>query len=611
MKQLKLIQPIRLSRLILLFFFCCLSPIPYTLSYAANLTVEDGGKLKTDTLTFNKNSSIAVGSASSDPAGKVIYSQASEVAFSDGVNWQPVGHARTVATRIVAANNSLGTAGNPLKNKRADYTCNGSDDQNVINNAISNISAIGMGGVVYLLEGNYNLTNSINISSNISLIGTGAGTILSSMMGSGQESLIMAQSASNVSISQLRIYGANSTMNDYTGVYFNATNYSYVDSIWVQRLDQQPIRFQHSNFNRVFNSHIYNSSKMLSGISLINSSFNGIFGNNFYANGINASMWTSTAAVIALTDNSSGNLISHNILEANEGYNGIILNTSCNNNTISGNVMQRNGGYCVYIYGGSTATGCTNNMIAGNILDESRNITARNFTGIGLVYSNNNTIRANHIGYHLQGGLVLNASSQNSILGNGFLDNGFNNNTTSGNHSIALWADGANGSSNNLLSYNFIGAGNDSISGEYGIYIADPASADNHLSSNYIVGAGYFNISGWPLAINETIVYDNGTNTTYSGKEKITLAPSAIDIDSLISNTSPISYVRVNKSGNWDVDAGKSTGDILIVEGAGDTNTFNDGGNLALNNTRILGDGDTLKLIWNGKKWVEVAYSDN
>jgi len=72
-------------------------------------------------------------------------------------------------TVLVAASNAKTTSG-------ADYVCDGVDDQNEINEAIASLGATG--GIVRLSEGTFYITSSINLSSNVTIEGAGAGTEL-------------------------------------------------------------------------------------------------------------------------------------------------------------------------------------------------------------------------------------------------------------------------------------------------------------------------------------------------------------------------------------------------------------------------------------------------
>ena len=74
-----------------------------------------------------------------------------------------IGGDHQTATFIVAASDSL----HP---ERADYVCDGTDDQNEINNAINAVSTT-RGGVIQLLEGTYYLSGQILITQRVSIIG--------------------------------------------------------------------------------------------------------------------------------------------------------------------------------------------------------------------------------------------------------------------------------------------------------------------------------------------------------------------------------------------------------------------------------------------------------
>ena len=73
------------------------------------------------------------------------------------------------ATLIVAASDSKDTS-------RADYVCDGTDDQEEINQAISDLPA--SGGRVVLLEGTYTISGTINVSNNVTLEGQGGGSLI-------------------------------------------------------------------------------------------------------------------------------------------------------------------------------------------------------------------------------------------------------------------------------------------------------------------------------------------------------------------------------------------------------------------------------------------------
>ena len=50
---------------------------------------------------------------------------------------------------------------------------------------------------------------------------------------------------------------------------------------------------------------------------------------------------------------------------------------------------------------------------------------------------------------------------------------------------------------------------------------------------------------------------------------------------------------------------------ILVNENASDAITIDDGGNTQLSGDAVLGEGDTLMVIWDGADWLEVAQANN
>jgi len=102
-------------------------------------------------------------------------------------------------------------------------------------------------------------------------------------------------------------------------------------------------------------------------------------------------------------------------------------------------------------------------------------------------------------------------------------------------------------------------------------------------------------------------------NSYYFQKEKIVIQKKqsglAVDVE-----TSPCSYVQIPPGGIVTISDGKVAGDILILEGPTFSNSSlkDSDANLELSkDIHTLWEDDTLMLIWDGSKWVEIAYSDN
>ncbi len=96
------------------------------------------------------------------------------------------------------------------------------------------------------------------------------------------------------------------------------------------------------------------------------------------------------------------------------------------------------------------------------------------------------------------------------------------------------------------------------------------------------------------------------TNTTLNPTGGVTLAPTTGYV-----KMSPASAVIL--SATTAIASGTAVGQQLILQGTSNTNTvqINDGAGTELGNNRILGASDTLTLIWDGSRWVEMAYSNN
>lgn len=106
--------------------------------------------------------------------GQIIYrSDLNQLYVWNGSAWVLLTAAalapKVPVTFVVAAYNSQDTG-------RADYVCDGTDDQVTIQSAISALPA--SGGSIYLLEGTYNITSPINTSGATVFSGSGFGTLL-------------------------------------------------------------------------------------------------------------------------------------------------------------------------------------------------------------------------------------------------------------------------------------------------------------------------------------------------------------------------------------------------------------------------------------------------
>ena len=88
----------------------------------------------------------------------------------------------------------------------ADYTADGTSDEDEINSAISAVNTAG-GGIVFLLEGTYTIDGAINLASNVTLMGSGEGTQIVSAAGASSFGMVSANTVNNIEIRDLVLDG--------------------------------------------------------------------------------------------------------------------------------------------------------------------------------------------------------------------------------------------------------------------------------------------------------------------------------------------------------------------------------------------------------------------
>ncbi|MCG2713048.1 MAG: right-handed parallel beta-helix repeat-containing protein [Candidatus Omnitrophica bacterium] len=553
------------------------------------MTVKEN--VKADSVTFT-------GDRADFPAapleGELFYNSTLKTPkYFDGTTWQGFGGSgpKTVGSKIVAAANSLDKT-------KADYVCDGTADQLEIQQAIDDLGTVG--GAVYLLEGTYNISGAINldnvapVDSNKSIIGAGAGTVLKLVTGTSNVNVINASNVNRILISQLMIDGSN--MVSSIGIYLGTVTYSKIDKVWVKN-NQWCIYLLSSSNNTITSNDVQGTNNQYN-IYLNSSSNNTITDNNIQAG---------QAISIHLLSSSNNNIIANNNVQGNNQY-GIYLLSSSNNNTIANNNVQGNGQAGIVI-----SVSSNNNTITGNDVQG-------NGSGIATNSSSNNTITSNTVQGNSGHGIFLVSASNSIVTSNIVYDNGGTG--TFGGINVVFNSD------NNLISSNRIF---DSASTGYGINItpiSGPFTSDcdkNYIVGNLIDGAGYID-SAIPPTYDRRIS-DAGAFTKYTDKTKMTLEKK--EISGISGNytldvaASPQTYISFNPTGavTLTLANGKAAGDLLILENiqAANSVSLSEGANVNLGVTpRVLGQYDTLELIWNGTvaeggtgKWLEVKYTDN
>ena len=153
------------------------------------------------------------------------------------------------ATLVVSASDSL-------HKERADYVCDGVDDQVEIQAAIDALP--NGGGEVILLEGLYWINANINLKSNVTVSGQGYGTHLKNTDGSVVRKLFRANSKENIILEKMRI---DNNRDGHGGsglwgagcVFFDYVQYSTVRDCWLEDSANENLEFSGGNHNSVIN----------------------------------------------------------------------------------------------------------------------------------------------------------------------------------------------------------------------------------------------------------------------------------------------------------------------------------------------------------------------
>lgn len=542
------------------------------------------------------SSLVVKGGATNPPApvkGTLFYRSDEKIFYVfDGTSWQAIGGGgqdKRIATIIVAASDSLDP-------NRADegYRCDGTDDQTEINNAINALPSYG--GAVYLLEGTYNLSASVNINkSNVSVIGTGAGTVL---QGAGGEIGLSGESVRyNILISQLRMINS--------GIGLNLCRRYVVDKIW-QNGNSQTNAGIGAGFANGVVSNSYMISNRCFGFCLGFASAYTILANNHFSDNGNAG----TMSCPNMSNTIGGGISTFGNEEC------IIIG-----NIFDGNFFDLSGHFPNHVIFGNQFVNSANAAFGGGydgVFTPHGGIVASNLVSAGGW----SWVGGGAQCWQGSGGILLAgnifSSCSNTPL-NLFIDNSLVFGNILYENEEAISNDGMDIQNTwkkvgkNLISSNYI---YDSASTGYGINLASAGygSTDTYLVGNFIDGDGYIG-AGY-----DRRVKDDGTNTKYTDKMKMTLEETQVPISVSSYNldvaTNPKGYVQLNPSTDviLTLSDGKSAGDLLTLENISDNNkvTVEEDVNRNLGaNPRELDPCDILKLVWNGSKWLELKYVNN
>jgi parallel beta-helix repeat protein len=326
------------------------------------------------------------------------------------------------------------------------------------------INALPNGGKVLIKRGIYSITASINLASNIALVGEGPGTVLRIPDGFNADlNVIYGSNVSRVLVANLKIDGnkANNSSGTMHGIYLSSVTYSEVRGCWVENMWSYGIYLRSSSNNNIISGNI-------------------VQGSGSY--GIRIS-------------SSSNNTVTGNIVQGNGSY-GIYLDSSSNNNTVAGNTVQGNGSYGIRIYSSN------NNTVVGNT------VQGNDDRGIVLHYSNNNTVTGNTVQGNNYYGIHLNASNNNTVVGNTVQGNSF--------HGIYIYY-----SNNNTVVGNSVLGNSQATDNYYDGICVNYNSSNNFISGNVVRHQGLTNQHRYGINVNSSDCYGNfihGNDLYQAGK---------------------------------------------------------------------------------------------
>lgn len=384
------------------------------------------------------------------------------------------------ATIVIAASDSS------AKSKaQADYVCDGTDDHVEINAAIASISTTG--GKIQLLEGTYNLSDSVLLSSNITFEGMGKATVLTGVnrpieIVDVEYSIITDISLDGNSLfaEGIHINGGYS-LNIKNCYIYNFTTYG----IYFEKGSASPYKgsFITSNF-------IYNVGDYLTDIT----------GYGIYLKSL-SSDYSEYIKII-------GNNIS---------LCGTAIRIEGNNNTVTGNVLDTN--HC-----GISIKSAARAQIIGNTINHSTSYGLFLNTGSSLA-----TVADNFIVHSGQEGISIYENpgyhliTSNHIYSNGDLNSGDDHDTE-----IRI-----NCSTNikTIFINNHIGVDSDPNANAC-VSITNPAVSGIHFLNNFMEnqsGAGHY-FSGWSSA--NGVIRDNygGYSVENTGTATITTGQTSVNV---------------------------------------------------------------------------------
>ena len=317
------------------------------------------------------------------------------------------GAGAVIATLTVAASDSS------IEGKtNADYICNGVHDEVIINTAIAKLTA---GGKVLLLEGTFNTEASINLLSDVTLEGSGWGTIIDGSLFAAPNENIIANADSvggnsKIIILNLRIVG-NVTHAQNVGIELDNVADCIIRNLYVYQCGNQGIAIRNSD-------HVIIQDCICDGCD-----DSGVF------------LDTSTYCIVA------NNLVRNNVSVTSPGIRTDALGVMDGHNVVKGNIVENCGiglqidlGYDVVIGNSIHVTQhhgifavASNLMIMNNVVVGAGQLADNTYDGIRLTDGDYSCIQANLVrragANDTKYGINIQAGSNNNLVTNNDLYN--------------------------------------------------------------------------------------------------------------------------------------------------------------------------------------------
>jgi hypothetical protein len=408
------------------------------------------GTTNATSINLNKNVTVAAGQyislvggiTSTRPAspteGMLYYDTTTKslIVYSNG-KWQSYGG--NAATKIVGTSASGGVSG-AIASQNSDgadfVNASTTSAQTVINNAIAALPAAG--GSVYLMEGTYIVDGSINLPSNVTLVGAGQGTVikLKNAINASVNAISNSDTTNgnnSISIQNLRLDGnkANNSSGTQEAISFvkvgstsSSTTGASVSNVIIDSFLTDGININFASGNI---SIVNNQLKNMGNYAINNSGGKvTITSNQFYGNNYAIESGGDSLNIVGNTFiNSTKNAIWFNGINSNMTVTGNTFTASGQEAINASNLVRSNiSGNQFYDNGGSGANS-TINLTNGNQSSITNNvITDTAGTGYAISLSGTTNIYLSNNTYSGTGATSINDTSTTTIYANQLDSNG-------------------------------------------------------------------------------------------------------------------------------------------------------------------------------------------